>query len=64
MSGDWMRPVKRVQFLGIYLENRGGAAKRVKIVIETFLQRLLPAATHEKVISTRSFAVRLTGGNG
>ena len=59
-----MRPVKRVQFLGIYLANRGGAAKRVKIVIEIFLQRLLPAAMHEKIISTRSFAVHLTGGNG
>jgi len=54
-----MRPVKMVQFLEIYLENIGGAAKPEKIVIEILLQRLLPAATHEQIISTRIFAVYL-----
>lgn len=52
-----MWPVKRVQFLEIYLENGGAAAQREKVVIETFLQRLLPAATHEQIISTRIFAL-------
>ena len=33
-------------------------------MIETFLQRLLPAATHDNFISTRSFAVYLTSGKG
>jgi len=39
-----------VQFLEIYLENIGGAAKLEKIVIEILLQCLLPAATHEQII--------------